>query len=91
MGMAKRNIAPGGPFLFHESVVRYQHSYEELVNRYDGRIFRRAIEAGGGLETGVRGSGPVPNKPVDALQGALDVLGGVGEGEPDVSLAEPAE
>jgi len=71
--MAKRNIAPGGPFLFHESVVRYQHSYEELVNRYDGRIFRRAIEAGGGLALiEARAGGPTGGPAVDAGEVAVE-------------------
>jgi len=49
MGVAERSIVSRGPFLFHESLVRYRHSDEELVNRYDGVKFRRAVEAGGGF------------------------------------------
>ncbi|MBT3350476.1 MAG: DNA-3-methyladenine glycosylase 2 family protein [Nitrospinaceae bacterium] len=47
MGVLKAIIKPEGGFLFHESLIRYQHSDEELVNRYDGEVFRRVIETGG--------------------------------------------
>lgn len=42
-------LIPSGPFLFHESLVRFQNSPDELVNRYDGNVFRRVIcrESGG--------------------------------------------
>jgi hypothetical protein len=35
--------------------------------------------------------GILADEVLDAVEGFLDVLGGVGEGEPDVSLAELAE
>ena len=47
MGTFKSLIKPQGGFLFHESLIRYQHSDEELVNRFDGEVYRRVIETGG--------------------------------------------
>lgn len=52
MGTFQTIIRPKGGFLFHESLIRYQHSDEELVNRYDGEVFRRVIETGGAGRTG---------------------------------------
>ncbi len=49
MGAAGSRFRPEGPFLFDESVIRYQHSEDELVNRYNGEVFRRVIEVDGGL------------------------------------------
>lgn len=47
MGIFKTLIKPRGGFLFHESLIRYQHSDEELVNRFEGEVYRRVIETGG--------------------------------------------
>ncbi len=49
MGAAGSRLRPEGPFLFDESVSRYQHSPDELVNRYDGEVYRRVIEVGDAL------------------------------------------
>ncbi len=62
MSASRKNLKPSGPLRFHESVLRYQHSPDELVNRYDGEVFRRVVEDGGGdlilLEAKAAGEGP---------------------------------
>jgi DNA-3-methyladenine glycosylase II len=55
---ASRTLTPEGPFLFAESLARYQHSEDELINRFDGKVYRRVIEtnvAGGASRTGGTG------------------------------------
>lgn len=44
MGEKRIAVSIRGPFLFHESVARFQNSPDELVNRYDGQVFRRVIQ-----------------------------------------------
>ncbi|MDA0999303.1 MAG: hypothetical protein O2807_02135 [bacterium] len=45
----KRVVLPiRGPFLFHESVVRFQNSPDELINCYDGEAFRRVVHNAAG-------------------------------------------
>ena len=47
MGTAARTLMPEGPFRFGESLARYQHSEDELINRFDGKVYRRVIETDG--------------------------------------------
>ncbi len=47
MASDARTLMPEGPFRFGESLARYQHSEDELINRFDGKVYRRVIETGG--------------------------------------------
>lgn len=48
MGEERVVVPIRGPFLFHESVARFQNSPDELINRYDGEVFRRVVQDRGG-------------------------------------------
>ncbi|MEE9276160.1 MAG: hypothetical protein V3V62_12710 [bacterium] len=54
-----------GKFLFHESVVRYRHSPDELVNRYEEGILRRVVGDGAG------GLLLLEAEPADGREGAV--------------------
>ncbi len=62
MGVHQEAIRLPRPFRFHESLLRFQHSSDERVNRYDGAVFRRLLLDGKGgkflLEAEAEGSGP---------------------------------
>jgi DNA-3-methyladenine glycosylase II len=66
LGASGKKLKPSGPFRFHESLLRYQHSPDELVNRYDGKVFRRVVEdrSGGLILLEARAGGEGPGAPV---------------------------
>ncbi len=60
MGVHQEAIRLPRPFRFHESLLRFQHSSDERVNRYDGAVFRRLLldGKGGKFLLEAEGSGP---------------------------------